>query len=69
MHRYALAALLLACGPSLPQLPPLLVDKALCSLEVVEQLPPDPNDVSYSDVQNVVREYKACLSAPDAGTP
>lgn len=64
-----LVLLALACSSAsqLPSLPPALVDKALCSLEVVEALPADPEQISVEDLKNAKREYRACLEAPDAG--
>jgi hypothetical protein len=64
-----LAVLVLAFGCSGAQspLPARDLGRALCALEVVEQLPPDPKRVAIQDVENVVREYRACLEAPDAG--
>ena len=68
MHRYALAALLLSCGPSLPQLPPPLVDKALCALEAVRVLPADPDQVTLGQAKDLARELRACeRSSADAG--
>lgn len=58
-----------ACSgaPQLPQLPVAEAEKALCALEVVSALPDDPAKVTLEDAQNSVREFKACLAAPDAG--
>lgn len=65
----ALLAYLSSCSSNSVQLPARDVGRALCALEVVEQLPPDPKRVDIADVENVVREYKACLSVPDGGAP
>lgn len=55
------------CSGATSPIPARDVGRALCSLEVVEGLPTDPKRVTVEDIENVVREYRACLGASDAG--
>lgn len=66
MHRYALVGALLACGPSLPQIPPALVDDALCALEATLELPRDPDQVTLGQAKDLARALRDC-EASDAG--
>ena len=64
-----LALCLALAGCSGEPLPPRVPDELICKLNVLMNLPRDPEDIDYLAIESVIRAVRGCtvVHLPDAG--